>query len=680
MSEPAKAVFLSYASQDAEAARRICDALRAGGIEVWFDQNELVGGDQWDAKIRGQITACALFVPVISANTQARDEGYFRLEWKLAVDRSHLMAHDRAFLLPVVIDTTPDASARVPAEFRAVQWTRLPGGETPAAFVGRVSALLDPSVAPPMPPGSPRPARRDEGVASPTKANLPMWAWAALAVVIVGAAGYFATRQVTSAPIAMDSKGQAPSAKSTESAAPKSGALDPHRIAVLPLDNFSVDANDEYLASGLTQELISCLSNISGLEVTPRLSSDRMKKSGKSLPEIGSELRVGTILQGSVRKAGNQLRISVQLIDVSSQRNLWSRDHTTVFDQNIFKMQSDVAEDVASALQVKLLGSEAQRLRKEPTTNIEAYQLFLKGGFHLAKYTEEGTRKARDFFNQALAKDPDFALAYTGLAVAYDPGAAPRTIWPEAEKAARKAIALDDTLADAHLALGKVKLDFEWNWVAAEAEFKRALALKPNLSYAHDAYANFLSMMGRAEEAIAAAKRAEQLDPTSVAIIGGLCSAYGFARKYDQCLEAGLKCIELAPDFSFAHAWVGWAYALQGKWTEARAAFLKAAQLERTPFAVWSIGCCDAMAGRTDDARRALRELEQFSQSRWVSGKFSAAIHVYLGEKEQALTLLEKAYDERDDYNTMLKVDPIWDRLRGEPRFQALMKKMAFDP
>ena len=163
-------------------------------------------------------------------------------------------------------------------------------------------------------------------------------------------------------------------------------------------------------------------------------------------------------------------------------------------------------------------------------------------------------------------------------------------------------------------------------------------------------------------------------------MISGLCSAYGFARKYEQSVEAGLKCLELAPDFSYAHMWVGWAYAMQEKWDEARPAFQKAVALERTPFAVWSIGCCDAMAGRAEDARRALRELEEFSKVRYLPGKFPAAIHVYPGEKERALTLLEKCYDDRDNSCIMLKVDPIWDRLRAEPRFQALMRKMAFPP
>lgn len=674
-----QAVFLSYASQDASAARAICEALRRAGVEVWFDQNELVGGDAWDAKIRRQITTCALFVPIISAATQARDEGYFRLEWKLAVDRSHLMAHDRTFLLPVVIDATPDTSARVPPEFRAVQWTRLPDGATPPAFVERVHALLGgksavdaPAVAP---TAAPRSAAAGASEMPPSRRSRLPW------LVAAGTLAGLAVLSWKFLPTAGDSGGTQPKAPpSVATTAPKPTALDPRRIAVLPLDNFSADAKDEYLADGLTEELNSCLSRISRLEVIARTSSARAKRSGKSVPEIGAELRAGTLLEGSVRKAGDQLRITVKLIDVKSQRQLWAQDYNTVFNQDVFKMQSDIAERVAAALQIKLLGSEVQRLRKEPTSNFAAYQLYLQGIFYGLKYTEENTLRARECYQQAVALDPNFALAYCGIAYTPDPRLPPRATWPEVEKAARKAIELDDMLAEAHLTMGMYKLEGEWNWSAAEASFKRALELQPSSAIAHGAYAGFLVSMSRFDAAIAAAKTAVELDPTSPTMRKGLCFILGFSRRFEECAEVAQKVLKTEPDDPFALAWLGWAYALQKKLPEAVAAFQKAAAIERNPFMIWSLGCCDAMAGRTEAARRALAELETLSATRYVSPKFPAALLLLLGEKGKALTLLEKCVVERDSICIQFQVDPLWDPLRQEPRFQELIRKLAFPP
>jgi TolB-like protein len=255
---PSQAVFLSYASQDAEAARHICDALRAVGLDVWFDQSELRGGDAWDASIRRRIKDCALFVPIISANTNARSEGYFRLEWKLAVDRSHLMADDQAFLLPVVIDTTLDANARVPEKFREVQWTHLPAGKTPAALAERVQHLLSGEAAP-----------------------LPAMSTRAVAT----------TAQAVAVP-----------------------ARESPSIAVLPFVNRSHDEEDEYFSDGLADELLNVLGKIRGLRVAARISSFQFKGKNDDIAVIGRKLHVATVLEGSVRKAGNRMRISVQLV------------------------------------------------------------------------------------------------------------------------------------------------------------------------------------------------------------------------------------------------------------------------------------------------------------------------------------------------------------------------------
>ncbi len=272
MSTSPKAVFLSYASQDAEAARRICDALRAVGLDVWFDQSALRGGDAWDASIRRQIKECALFVPVISANTQAREEGYFRREWNLAVNRTLDMADDKAFLLPVVIDATIDVNARVPEKFRDVQWTHLPAGEAAAVFVERVHRLLSGGAAPSAP-------------IAPTHA--------------VPAAAPAVTLPANESP----------------------------SIAVLPFVNRSRDEEDEYFSDGLADELLNVLSKIRGLRVAARSSAFTFKGKGATVAEVGRALNVATVLEGSVRKAGNRMRISVQLVKVADGYQLWSETY-----------------------------------------------------------------------------------------------------------------------------------------------------------------------------------------------------------------------------------------------------------------------------------------------------------------------------------------------------------------
>ena len=668
------AVFVSYAREDTAAAQRLAEALRSHGVEVWFDQNELRGGDTWDQKIRRQIADCTLFLPVISTNTQARSKGYFRLEWKLAVEQTHLMLEGVPFLAPVVIDGTSESGAAVPVEFMRVQWTRLPGALPTTQFVEQVKRLLASPSAPAMGTGRPRPVQRGEGAAPPAKVGprFPAAAWMALILAVV-AGGMAWWKQAIPAPASVPNAGAGTRPPTSEKP-----ALDPHRIAVLPLDNFSPDTKDEYLAGGMTEELTSSLSKISGLEVIARTSSERMKKSGKSLSEIGTELRAGTLLEGSVRKAGEQLRISVQLIDVASQRHLWSQDYTTEF-KDVFKVQNDVAERVAAALKVTLLGTEVQRLKKEPTTNVEAYQLYLKGRFHWFKWTEEGTNKAREYFTQALAIDPNYALAYSGIADTGNPKAAPRQVRLEIGMAASKAVELDDTLAEAHVSMGWIKFWFDWNWDAGEIEFKRAIALKPSLAVAHDAFAFSLIPRGRVDEGIAEQKKAVDLDPTSPAMLTDLGWAYYIARKYEQAIEQGRKAIELDASFVNAHLMVGFAYALQGKSAEALPEFQRALSLERNPWNIGDLGFGYARGGNPDEARRIIVELDELSKQRYVCAGLPALIYMELGEKERMFEWLEKFVADKDGWCVWLKMEPAWEPVRSDPRFQALMKKVGLE-
>ena len=310
MSDSTKAIFLSYASQDAEVARRICDALRAVGLDVWFDQSALRGGDAWDASIRRQIKECALFVPIISANTQAREEGYFRREWNLAVNRTLDMADDKAFLLPVVIDATVDVSARVPEKFRDVQWTHLPAGEASAAFAERVQRLLSGAAAR-MPPDETARSHACRGGA--------------------GAA-----------------------ARSDESPS----------IAVLPFVNMSRDEENEYFADGLSEELLNVLAKIRGLRVASRTSAFSFKGKDVDIPTVAQKLNVATVLEGSVRKSGKRVRITAQLIEVASDSHLWSETYDRELD-DIFAVQDDIAQSVVKELRAALLGDGRRECRQQ---------------------------------------------------------------------------------------------------------------------------------------------------------------------------------------------------------------------------------------------------------------------------------------------------------------------------
>jgi TolB-like protein len=485
MSKPGKAVFLSYASQDAEAARRIAEALRAAGVEVWFDQSELVGGEAWDRKIRRQVGSCALFVPVISASTQARLEGYFRLEWKIAAQRTHTMADERVFLLPVVIDSTRDAEARVPAEFKDVQWTRLPSGETPPVFVARVKSLLEGGSGPPDPSDEdrrvtePPPVHGTEGWWDALRRRkVAQWgmlyvagAWgflqgfeflsdtygwplqlqqlATLALfiglpIVLVVAWYHGDRghqRVTTAEFAIitlllllgggalafyqrniDGGAEATLAAPGTSASPASpGAPDARpSLAVLPFVDLSQTKDQEYLGDGLADEILNQLAQVPALRLVGRTSSFSFKGKDADLQTIGSKLGVAHILEGSVRKSGDRIRVTAQLVAASDSSQLWSKTYDRHL-ADVFAVQDEIARDVATALSVKL---DAVKLNTAQggTTNVEAYDRYLQWRqLFLSEYfDEEHDRQRVRLAREAVALDPGFVLGWDALARSLD--------------------------------------------------------------------------------------------------------------------------------------------------------------------------------------------------------------------------------------------------------------------
>ena len=360
---PSGAVFLSYASQDAEAAHEICDALRAACIEVFLDQSGLRGGDAWDKKIRQEIHGCALFIPIISGHTQGRLEGYFRHEWKLAVERAHHMADEKAFLVPVVIDDTSDREAIVPDLFRLVQWTRLTGGETPPAFVERVWRLLSPE--------SPAAIRSSAGTGpapaissqSPTPWRSSRTLPAAVAAVIAAVAGY----------VAIDkpwiSKRAAPTV-----AAPTAFAPPPHSIAVLPFVNLSGDAGQDYFSDGLTEELLNSLAQIADLQVAARTSSFYFRGKDVDVGTIARKLNVGAILEGSVRRSGHTIRVTAQLNNAVTGFHLWSKTYDRDLG-DVLKLETEIATAVAEALRATLLDDISAKIELGGTRNPAAFEI-----------------------------------------------------------------------------------------------------------------------------------------------------------------------------------------------------------------------------------------------------------------------------------------------------------------
>jgi TolB-like protein len=393
VTEPSHAVFLSYASQDAEAAQRIYEALRAAGIEVWFDKSELRGGDIWDRSIRQQIRECQLFVPVISAHTDARREGYFRREWKLAVDRTHDMSERVAFLVPVVIDDTSDSRADVPDRFREVQWTRLAGGETSEAFVDRVRRLLSPESSPA--PDAARSASSAVAHGAPAPRELIRrrtgLLYGAIAAAVLLALGYFGLERLRGSGLRA-----------------QGGAS----IAVLPLANESGEASQQYFSDGISEDLITALSQFPGLKVIGRTSAFQFRDPKEDSRSIGAKLGVAHLLEGSVRRSGNVVRVSAELIDTSDSSTQWSEHYDRPY-KDLFALQDDITRAVTGALRAKLLPGEhaAAQSERPPGGSLEAYNALLEGRFYYFRETEVDFRKAIESYTRAIELDPRYALA-----------------------------------------------------------------------------------------------------------------------------------------------------------------------------------------------------------------------------------------------------------------------------
>ena len=539
MVEATHAVFLSYSAQDAAAARRICVALRAAGLEVWFDQNELRGGDAWDASIRKQIRECTLFVPVISASTEERGEGYFRLEWRLAVERSFLMADDQAFLLPVVIDATPEPTARVPDRFRERQWSRLPGGETPQEFVDQAKRALAAATARApaagaQPPGTVVPV---PVAARPAGRRIPRWSGAlAVAVVMAAAVGAFLLRSGHAVPV-VPARPMVAAAASVGVAAPTSKS-----IAVLPFANLTGRAEDAYLADGLQEEILNALARMRDLKVISRTSASEFHGATPNVREVGQRLGVGSVLEGSVRREGQKLRLTVQLIDTRNDRHLMAADYDRDLG-HILGLQSEVAHKVAEALAATLGGYERGELDRIATNNGDAYNLYLRAVALWRQPVpgdELGVIEPRRLLEQALGLDPDYTDALALLSQAHTWsyfGLRHEADGANARKYYERALALDLQLPEARLARGLYEMYVASDLDQAVADLDAVVRLRPNAADAHSNLGFALRRRSRFDEAMFHFTRAWDLDPLNHAYDGGTISTLLGLRRYPEVIQ-----------------------------------------------------------------------------------------------------------------------------------------------
>ncbi|MFZ0890526.1 MAG: hypothetical protein WA005_18955, partial [Candidatus Binataceae bacterium] len=468
---------------------------------------------------------------------------------------------------------------------------------------------------------------------------------------------------------------------SAEQPAPQARVI--RSIAVLPLDNFSGDPSQEYFADGMTDELTTDLAKISALRVISRGSVMQYKGAHRPpTPEIAKLLNVDAVVEGSVVRSGNKVRITAQLIDAPADKHLWA-DSFERDSRDVLALQDELASAIARQINIELTPNEQVRLASARSVNPQAHEAYLKGRYYLSSYTEERVKKAIEQFELAIKVDPNFALPYTGLADAYDfgddwyfPG---NEVMPKAKAAVEKALQLDDSLAEAHASLGPILYSYDFDWAGGERELRRAIELNPSYAYAHDQYDWLLMSQGRFDDAVAEGKRASELDPLSAGVTNDVGLPLMFQAKYEAAKEQFHKALELDPSFYFAQWALGWTDMQAGKADKAILELEKARAMDSPPFVAAWLGYAYAAAGERGKAQAILAELNQMSSRRFVSPFCAAIIYLGLGDKEQALDGLDKAYETRSSWLCLLKVDKAYDPLRSEPRFIALLKKVGLD-
>jgi TolB-like protein/Flp pilus assembly protein TadD len=639
----------------------MCEALRAAGIEVWFDQSELRGGDAWDRQIRKQIHDCALFIPIISAHSQARLEGYFRREWKFAADRTHDMAEEKAFLVPVVIDGTSERYASVPDKFRDVQWTHLPAGEMSSAFVERVRRLLS-RESPPAPerarlangaiaPGAPAPrglAHRRTGVL-----------YVALAAAAVFALGYLARERLTRL------GSRTPSTAS---------------IAVLPLANESGEASQQYFSDGISEDLITALSQFPGLKVIGRTSAFQFRDSKEDSRSIGAKLGVAHLLEGSVRREGDVVRVSAQLIDTADGSTQWSERYDRPY-MDLFALQDEITHALVAALRAKLLPGEhaAGQSERPPGGSLEAYNALLEGRFYHFRNTEADFRKAIESYTRATQLDPGYALAWSGVSQAwtdlssyYLEGVPAQEAYSKAREAADRAVALSPDLADAHLSRGYLLQSADLDWRGAEAEYRRALALAPNDGEAKFYSGQQLAIFGKLEPAIELTREALTTEPLRANWYNWLALYLSGLNRLDEAERAVRRAIDLHRTAEFYTKTLTIIEIQRGN---AQAALAAALQEPPGPWRDTALAYARQIGGDWSAADAALRV---FIEKYAAMGAYQIAqLYALRNDAEATFEWLDRAWSNRDPGIEYLLFDAFILRYKDDPRFAAFCRKVG---
>ena len=662
MAEASHAVFLSYASQDAEAAQRIAGALRAGGIEVFLDQSELRGGDAWDRQIRKQIHDCCLFIPIISANSQARLEGYFRLEWKLAVERTHLMSDRVAFLVPVVIDDTGDAQADVPERFRAVQWTRLPDGQTSPAFVERVQRLLSHAgTAPPIAEANSGTDTRGNRRVGASDTNRRA-AWLRPALLVTVSIVFVSGAYVAIERFVLSKRAAAPLAIGEKS------------VAVLPFVDLSEKHDQEYFADGMAEEIIDLLAKVPELKVIGRISSFQFKGKTGDLRNIGKALSAAYVVEGSVRKSGDRMRVTAQLIDTRDGAHRWSETYDRSME-DVLRVQDEIALGLVRALQVEVASSVFSQ--SQATAQVaEANDSYLRGLHARDRYDRHGLAEAAADFRHALDVDPTFAPAAAALALTLKDMATwafvpPKTGYPQARTAAEAALKLDPKSALARAVLCVIDVQYEWDWSAAAHECELAERLGPREPYVPIAMGIERMAAGKWSEAAYFIEAAGALDPFDPRISRLAGNVYLHAGRLAEAEAALRRSLQVSPTSVRARQFLGTALVLEGRPQEA----IAEVQQETAP------GGRDAglvvayhALHRDPEAEAAFTRLkaEHANDAAMLIAEACAVI----GDNDQAFTWLERAFAQKDSSLYYLKGDPLSKSLEGDPRYRAFLRKM----
>jgi TolB-like protein len=675
MTDAGKGVFISYASEDAEAAQRLSDALRAAGIDVWFDQTELRGGDAWDASIRRQIKACDLFIPVISRHTHTRDEGYFRLEWKLAVDRSHLMVADRPFLLPVVIDDTSDMDEKVPERFREVQWTHLPGGQNAEAFVERARRLLYPDAAIPSATsaGSSERLTASARSASARTASTRLTPtvsrsfvpWIVVGLLILATAYLLTDRYVRS-------KRPVPIAE-TPPATAIGEAIGDKSIAVLPFADMSEKKDQEYFADGMAEEVLDVLAKIPRLTVISRTSSFQFKGRDVDAKLIGSTLGSRYIVEGSVRKSGDRVRITAQLIDARDGSHRWSETYDRSVD-DVFKVQDEIAASLVRALQLAVGAGEIPA-RSSPK-NAASYDLYLRGRQAFDRYDRDGFEQAADLYRQALELDPQFspaagALASVQLFMAQWGYLTPKTGYEGARQAAELAMKLDPHLAGPHAILAAVALQYDWDWPTAEREIEKANVLDERDPTGENFRGLISLALGRLDDAMKHMNAALRLDPLSPNILFTRTWAFFWSGHLPEAEASMRKSLQISPTYESAHYYLGHVLLARGELAAALAEMDHELDDESRLAGIASV---QFALGHRKESDAALAQLTKIAAADWASG--IASVHAIRNEPDAAFEWLDRAYAQRDEDLYLIKGNPLFRNIAGDSRYAAFLRKM----